>query len=521
MYEGDNMAGLKSYTCSKCAGVLVFDSDQEFFECPFCGTGFEALDFHGEEVMEQAKELLKAKSYNAAKEKYLSILINEPDNFEANLGSVLSDMRITTVEKLENPDSLPAYNVVRVKKALVNAKNNSDKNTSMYFEKLMEMVDIREEVARLRKEQQAIRSEATKQKVDAKMVADNRTERSNGMADWLPKVFYGTYIICTFAMLFFMNTSPDNEGRWASLLLMIPAALVGLIHLCVKLFTNALDRDYKPAMHMDHSLDRQIRFKLYDYSDAYHKLGSLYPSTERIKKIRANEAAAATKTPVDYTSIDPSEIVICSKCAAKLTLNKEKRVYQCDHCGVAYGVSLFFGLPMEKALNSLNTGLYSDANQRFDSILMAHPSDFEALLGRALCAGCWTKISDIDLTDDVDKESIKAVRRRLAEAKQHASVHNVPFFENVEKLIDYYDEYKANKTEIDKIDNEVKDFEADTAVMNEAFHGKDFRTKAEAQRSTLVSKAYPYQVKNKKIEVDFKDLRRSITEMRDDSVLCK
>ena len=136
------------------------------------------------------------------------------------------------------------------------------------------------------------------------MVADNRTERSNGMADWLPKVFYGTYIICTFAMLFFMNTSPDNEGRWASLLLMIPAALVGLIHLFVKLFTNALDRDYKPAMHMDHSLDRQIRFKLYDYSDAYHKLGSLYPPAERIKKMRAKEAGTVETTPVDYTSID-------------------------------------------------------------------------------------------------------------------------------------------------------------------------------------------------------------------------
>ena len=57
--------------------------------------------------------------------------------------------------------------------------------------------------------------------------------------------------------------------------------------------------------------------------------------------------------------------------------------------------------------------------------------------------------------------------------------------------------------------------------MNEAFHGKDFRTKAEAQRSTLVSKAYPYQVKNKKIEVDFKELRKSITEMRSDSILVK
>ena len=62
-----------------------------------------------------------------------------------------------------------------------------------------------------------------------------------------------------------------------------------------------------------------------------------------------------------------------------LILGKNKRVYQCDHCGVAYGVSLFFGLPMEKALNALNTGNYKDAGQRFSSQLMVDSSDFEAL----------------------------------------------------------------------------------------------------------------------------------------------
>ena len=68
------MAILKSYTCSKCAGVLNFDSDQEFFECPFCGTAFDVLDFHGDEVMEQAKSLLKNKSFDAAREKYKAVL---------------------------------------------------------------------------------------------------------------------------------------------------------------------------------------------------------------------------------------------------------------------------------------------------------------------------------------------------------------------------------------------------------------------------------------------------------------
>ena len=60
MFEGDDMAGLKSYTCSKCAGVLVFECDQEYFDCPFCGTRFAALDFHGTEVMDQAKSLRKS-----------------------------------------------------------------------------------------------------------------------------------------------------------------------------------------------------------------------------------------------------------------------------------------------------------------------------------------------------------------------------------------------------------------------------------------------------------------------------
>ncbi len=71
------------------------------------------------------------------------------------------------------------------------------------------------------------------------------------------------------------------------------------------------------------------------------------------------------------------------------------------------------------------------------------------------------------------------------------------------------------------IDSEVSKFDANTTVMNEAYHGRDFRIKREKERKELISKAFPLRVKNKKIESDFRELRRSITEMRDDSVLCK
>ena len=487
------MAMLKSYTCSKCAGVLNFDSDQEFFECPFCGTAFDVLDFHGDEVMEQAGSLLKNESFDAAREKYKAILKYDPKNFEANLGVVLCDLKVTSADRLEFPDLLPEYDVVNVRKSILKAKRNTEKNGSLYFGKMYELVSVKEDVARLRKEESELSSEQIGRKV----------------------VMLG------------MNGKFDDEK---SLLVpfLVPLAVVAVIIVCIVIVDKLHDRDFKPVDDITNSFSGRIKERFNRYDEEYRKLRTLYPATDRISKLRDQESAvsgkesASLKEPqIDYSNIDPSEIVICSKCAARLALNKDKRVYQCDHCGVAYGISLFFGIPMEKALNSLNTGFYDDANQRFSSILMVHPSDFEALLGRVLCEGGWTKISDIDLTDDVDVSSYKAVRRRLGEAKQHASVHNVPFFENVEKMVGYCEEYKRNMQKINENELEVKAFDAGTAVMDVAFHGKDFSIEREQKRTKLLSEAYPYRVSNKKIEADFRQLRNLIVESRGDSVLAK
>ena len=324
-----------------------------------------------------------------------------------------------------------------------------------------------------------------------------------------------------------MNWKFDDEK---SLLVpfLVPLAVVAIIIVCIVIVDKLHDRDFKPVDDITSSFTGRIKERIYKYDEVYRKMRTLYPTAEKKRKIQAQESAvsgkesASLKEPqIDYSNIDPSEIVICSKCAARLALNKDKRVYQCDHCGVAYGISLFFGIPMEKALNSLNTGFYDDANQRFSSILMVHPSDFEALLGRVLCEGGWTKISDIDLTDDVDVSSYKAVRRRLGEAKQHASVHNVPFFENVEKMVGYCEEYRKNLQKINENELEVNAFDAGTAVMDVAFHGRDFSIKRDKERKKLLAEAYPYRVNNKKIEADFRQLRNLIVESRGDSVLAK
>ena len=166
------MAVLKSYTCSKCAGVLNFDSDQEFFECPFCETAFDVLDFHGDEVIEQARSLLKNESFDAAREKYKAILKYDPKNFEANLGVVLCDLKVTSEDSLEFPDLLPEYDVVNVRKSILKAKRNTGKNGSSYFGKMYELISVKEDVARLRKEESELSSEQIGRKVNDKLVED-------------------------------------------------------------------------------------------------------------------------------------------------------------------------------------------------------------------------------------------------------------------------------------------------------------------------------------------------------------
>ena len=427
------MAMLKSYICSKCAGVLNFDSDQEFFECPFCGTAFDVLDFHGDEVMEQARSLLKNESFDAAREKYKAILKYDPKNFEANLGVVLCDLKVTSEDRLEFPDLLPEYDVVNVRKSILKAKRNTGKNGSSYFGKMYELISVKEDVVRLRKEESELSSEQIGRKVNDKLVEDYKTKRTINRSSTVPVILAWVGIAVMLLVMLGMNWKFGDEKSLLAPFL-VPLAVVAIIIIFMVIADKIHDRDFKPVDDITSSFTGRIKERIYKYDEVYRKMRTLYPTAEKKRKIQAQESAvsgkesASLKEPqIDYSNIDPSEIVICSKCAARLTLNKDKRVYQCDHCGVAYGISLFFGIPMEKALNSLNTGFYDDANQRFSSILMVHPSDFEALLGRVLCEGGWTKISDIDLTDDVDVSSYKAVRRRLGEAKQHASVHNVPF----------------------------------------------------------------------------------------------
>ena len=74
---------------------------------------------------------------------------------------------------------------------------------------------------------------------------------------------------------------------------------------------------------------------------------------------------------------------------------------------------------------------------------------------------------------------------------------------------------------LDVINNAVGEFDAKTEVFSMAFSGPDFREKSEAERKSIISRSYAYQAQNKKITVDFSNLRKTIIDMRSDSPLTK
>ena len=136
------MSLLKSYTCSRCSGVLVFDYDQEFFDCPFCGTKFNAVDFHDDEIMTQAEESLKKEAFSSAKEKYDLILENEPSDFEALKGLILCEIKAASLESLNTPGIFDTVDIVSLKNLITRLKKQASIKDSAFFDQLLNLIDL-------------------------------------------------------------------------------------------------------------------------------------------------------------------------------------------------------------------------------------------------------------------------------------------------------------------------------------------------------------------------------------------
>ena len=500
------MAQLKSYTCSKCAGILMFDSDQEFFDCPFCGNRFDIVDFHADEVLDQAKACLEQGAFSAANDKFDQILDNDPHNFEALLGNVLCVLNLSSEEKLEDSDNLKGKDLTGAKKALINAGKLSAEVKADYFTRFLSLIENYEKSVKFEKEKDALLYGDIQDLINQKMLSDFKEFRSEDRASlpW-PWIVLGVFILLSVVVI---SSAMDDSWVMAVKVMLFFAFLAAIVIMIFKK-DNEHDVNYRPGNDYEKKLTDRIQEYNRNYSRCYSKMRKFHASI-------ANEDQAAViaeeSKAFSDSEIDPSQNISCAKCGAGLSLDKNKRVYQCDHCGVAYGVSLFFGLPMEKALNSLNNGRYKDAGQRFSNLLMVDPSDFEALLGKVLCAGKWTKVSDISLSDDLDEGELQLVRTSLEEAGKHASESDRSYFGKMEQLISLFEPYAENQKQLEALNSDVADMETKADVYAIAFEGANYDEKYKKERQELLNKTFPAQVKIKKLKGDFDIIMKELIE---------
>lgn len=513
------MAELKSYTCSKCGGVLIFDPDHEIFDCPFCGTRFDSVDFHGDELLEQAEESLKNGDFPSAKDKFVKLLEKNPCDFEALRGNVFSTAKVSSLEGLKDPEFYKRCKLASVRKAVDNATERSPDFAADYFAKLSELVAMAEELDPVDYE-----SRVVQKKLDEKMVNISREYLEKSSKSFKHSVVIMGVVVIFASVYHFVQLIIAGVTDWTvfwiieALMLLVYTAFFAGFYLITHAERKRLDAPHKimvNASDASHDAGNKAEYIKKEYGKKYDEILKL--ESEALETIK--EYKAVKETSKTEAEADPDKEIFCAKCAARLMLDKEKRVYQCNSCGVAYGISLFYGLPLEKALNSMNIGRYSDADQRFSNILMADPTDFDALLGRLLCFGRWGRVSSVSLSSELRPVSFKLLKEQIDKTILSAAEPDKAFFEKFKEFISVLEELSMIDYKEKIADRQMKDLDIQEQFFATPYN--NVRSANYKERWRIEEKNRPYVSKKNDRELKFARLKQSLLEMKSDSMLCK
>ena len=168
----------------------MFDSDQEFFDCPFCGTKFDAIDFHQDEIVSQAEESLKEEAYSSAKEKYYSLLEKDPSDFEALKGLILCELKTSSLESLESPAIFDSVDVVSLRNYITRLKKQASISDAAFFSQLLQLIDLSDKLKTYQNSINALNSDTTRETVNQSFVdKEVRKVESENFNKFLPAAF--------------------------------------------------------------------------------------------------------------------------------------------------------------------------------------------------------------------------------------------------------------------------------------------------------------------------------------------
>ena len=444
------MAKLKSYSCPKCGSFLDVDRDQDKFDCPFCGSQFNAVDFHGNDLREQAKTVLKKGDYKSARQKYEYLLNKTPEDFEVLYGYACAVGEVSSLDKFEDPKRYSQ----KLRNIFLNDPRYSMGPAAPYFAKLAEMFEI----SRRRTELSAEYNKLLK-RADEGIRNNGPKNGAFGCGFTFFAVIYYVFGLTAIWRLI------EKNGWVVVLFLFLPVIVfvIGSLINKSREEKNApeIERRRKPYYDMKtqaNEIKKEVDALDESYNRAFKSLPKLKETAgvEEVKDAKAEEPDS-TKRPVTdipyrspFTQRETDDVpadlkkekaIICKKCGAELRQDKVRKLYVCDHCGVSYDYDLFVGDPTTKAMTLLRNGDFESADKWFSKILAYEPDNFEANRGRILCAGKWIGFIQLKLNDKLAAVDWESLDCRINEAVSNTEQFEKNYFAEAKDITGTAHEY--------------------------------------------------------------------------------
>ena len=461
------MAKLACYTCSNCGAVLNVEQGHKLFDCPFCGADFDYYYFYRKDLLEQADACLRRMDFTEAKERFEDILSHEPQEFLALRGLVLCAGNIISVKNLTSPEKLEGCKFDNVRSVVKEVTDIAREEDKAYFLKLAEMFDLAEEYLNARNERNR-RSDDSNAEFKKIVQIDNDIEKTKATIGGI-LLFIGMIVMLPFASE--DTTKEEMESAAMLALSFIGVGIVcgvfaafgrlaffialGIVALVLGIIAFARHEEKKAkAPHRQKMKDNQgaigtLSTKLAEletrYTSNYEELQKMVPDDKkRIKKAGTSDAYSATT--------EEEKQLICNKCGGLLSLDRERRLYECRSCGVAYSSALMSDTDSSKtALHLLSEKDFKEAEKLFVLELLLDPHNFTALRGRILCAGRWDSVRHIKLDGHYNAARIKPAKEMVEEAITKATEEDKEYFLTFREAIEVLERKYRFQTRISSV----------------------------------------------------------------------
>ena len=454
------MAKIKSYSCPTCGSFLEVNRDQDVFDCPFCGSHFDAVSFHGQELYEQARTLLVNKNYSLAREKYEYLLKHKPDDFELLYGYACAVGEVPSLVDL----ILPGEYSVTLESMFNNDPRYKQEPSAPYFAKISELFEMSRKFDEKKRRLEYLQEEAAKANTGLKEPPPFKLPKS-ALAFLLCLFWFITWATLMSVLISKVDTYIYFELLMMTLWFDLPVVFAIILGIRKAILSakekkarkeEAAKEEAAGPVVIPKTEEELLAEEIYDLNEEYWREYERLPELRRraggeftapamnvepekkvVPSIISKNSFLIKDEPVVDTE-EAKEILKtaqCAKCGAELALDKDRKLFVCNHCGVTYNYSLFIGDPLTKANNELKNSEFKLADKLYAGILKKTPSDFVANRGRVLCACKFRGFTEAKLNTAFKDVDWEAVDNALDFAIQNSNVMTEEYFTELKELL--------------------------------------------------------------------------------------